>query len=63
MRHISIIAATALVASTVTILSMAAISSTTSKRAGNATDAPPTVDVMQLMKDAKELPQQYYDAY
>jgi hypothetical protein len=63
MRQISIIVATAFVTATVTILSMNAISSTKSKRMGNATHAPPSVDVMQMMKDAKELPNQNYDAY
>ena len=63
MRQISIIVATALVAATVTILSMNAINSTTSKRNGNVTHAPGSVDVMQMMKDAKELPNQNYDAH
>ena len=63
MRQISIIAATALVTATVTILSMNAISSTTSKRIGNVEAAAPSVDVMQMMKDAKELPNQNYDAH
>ena len=63
MRQISIIAATALVTATVTILSMNAISSTTSKRIGNVEAAAPSVDVMQMMKDAKELPNQNYDAF
>jgi hypothetical protein len=63
MRQISIIAATALVTATVTILSMNAISSTASKRIGNVEHAPPSVDVMRIMKDAKELPNQNYDAY
>ena len=63
MRQMSIIVATALVTATVTILSMNAISSATSKRMGNATHGPVSVDVMQLMKDAKELPIQNYDAY
>jgi hypothetical protein len=63
MRQISIVVATALVTATITILSMNAISSTMSKRTGNAAHAPPSVDVMQLMKDAKDLPNQYYDAY
>jgi hypothetical protein len=63
MRQISIIVATALVTATVTILSMNATSSTTSRRKGNVTLAPGSVDVMQMMKDAKELPNQNYDAY
>jgi hypothetical protein len=63
MRQISIIVVTALVTATVTILSMNAISSTTSKRMGNDTHAPPAVDVMKMMKDAKELPNQNYDAH
>ena len=63
MRQISIIVATAVVTATVTILSMNAISSTTFKRMGNATHALGSVDVMQMMKDAKELPNQNYDAY
>jgi hypothetical protein len=40
---------------------MNAISSTTSKRMGNAT--PGSVDKMQMMKDAKDVPNQNYDAY
>ena len=63
MRQISIIAATALVTAAVTILSMNAISSTTSKRIGNVEAAAPSVDVMQMMKDARELPNQNYDAF
>jgi hypothetical protein len=63
MRQISIIAATAFITATVTILSMNAISSTASKRIGNVEHAQPSVDVMRIMKDAKELPNQYYDAY
>jgi len=63
MRQIFIIVATALVTAAVTIMSMNAISSTTSKRMGNATHAPGSVDVMQMMKDAKELPNQSYDAH
>jgi hypothetical protein len=63
MRQISIIATTALVTAAVTILSMNAISSTTSKRVGNVEHALPTVDVMGMMKEAKELPNQNYDAY
>jgi hypothetical protein len=63
MRQISIIATTALVTAAVTILSMNAISSTTSKGVGNVEHASPSVDVMQMMKDAKELPNQNYDAY
>ena len=63
MRQISIIAATALITATVTVLSMNAIGSGTSKRIGNATQAPASVDVMQLMKDAKKLPNQNYDAF
>ena len=63
MRQISIIAATAFITATVTILSMNAISSTTSKRIGNVEAAAPSVDVMQMMKDARELPNQNYDAF
>jgi hypothetical protein len=63
MRQIFIILATALITAIVTILSMNAISSTTLKRMGSATHAPASVDVMQMMKDAKELPNQSYDAY
>jgi hypothetical protein len=42
---------------------MNAISSTTLRRMGSATHAPALVDVMQMMKDAKELPNQNYDAF
>jgi hypothetical protein len=63
MRQISIIATTALVTAAVTILSMNAISSTTFKRIDKVEYASPSVDVMQMMKDAKELPKQNYDAY
>jgi hypothetical protein len=44
-------------------LSMNVISSTTSKRMGNAEHAAPSLDIMQMMKHAKELPNQNYDAY
>jgi hypothetical protein len=63
MRQISIIFASALVTAIVTILSMNAFSPKTSKRMGIATHAPGSVDVMQMMKDAKQLPNQNYDAY
>ena len=63
MRQISVIFAAALVTAIVTILRTNAISSTTSKRMSNATNARGSVDVMQMMKDAKELPNQNYDAY
>jgi hypothetical protein len=63
MRQISIILATALVTAIITILSMNAISSTTLKRMGSATHTPASADVMQMMKDAKELPNQNYDAF
>ena len=63
MRQIFIILATALITAIVTILSMNAISSSTLKRVGNATHAPASVDVMQMMKDEKGLPNQSYDAY
>ena len=63
MRQVIIIFATALVTAAVTIVSMNAIGSTTFKRMGIATHAPGSVDVMQMMKDAKDLPNQNYDAY
>jgi hypothetical protein len=63
MRQISIIVATALVTAIVTVLSMNAISSARTTRIGDAAHAQVSVDVMQLMKDAKELPNQNYDAY
>jgi len=63
MRQISIIATTALLTAVVTILSMNALSSTTSKRMVNGEHAQPSVDVMGMMKEAKELPNQNYDAY
>ena len=63
MRQIFIIFATALVSATVTILCMNAIGSATSQRMGSAMHVLPAVDVMQMMKDAKELPSQNYDAY
>jgi hypothetical protein len=63
MRQVIIIFATALVTAAVSIVSMNAIGSTTFKSIGIATHAPGSVDVVQMMKDAKDLPNQNYDAY
>ena len=60
MRQISIVLATAVITATVTVASMMAISSS-STRTGAVVPASP-IDVMKMMKDAKDLPNQSYPA-
>jgi len=61
MRQISIVLATAVITATVTVASMMAISSS-STRTGAVAPASP-IDVMKMMKDAKDLPNQSYPAH
>jgi hypothetical protein len=62
MRQGSIILATALITAAVTIFAMKAISSPPSNRKANAEASTP-VDVMKLMRDAKDLPIENYQAH
>jgi hypothetical protein len=61
MRQISIVLATAVITATVTVASMMAISSS-STRTGAVVRASSSIDVMKMMKDAKDLPNQSYPA-
>jgi hypothetical protein len=61
MRQISIILATAVITATVTVASMMAISSS-STRPGAVVRTSTPIDVMKMMKDAKDLPEQSYPA-
>jgi len=61
MRQISIILATAVIAATVTVAGMMAFSSS-STRNGVVARGPGTIDVMKMMKDAKDLPNESYPA-
>ena len=62
MRQISIILATAVITATVTVASMMAISSS-SRRTGAVVRESTPIDVMKMMKDAKDLPNQSYPAH
>jgi hypothetical protein len=61
MRQISIVLATAVISVTVTVASMMAINSN-STRAGAVVRASNSLDVLKLMKDAKDLPEESYPA-
>jgi hypothetical protein len=61
MRQIAIVFATAVITATITVASLMAISST-SERTATGVLAPSPIDVMQMMKDAKDLPNQSYPA-
>ena len=60
MREISLMAATALVTALLTVWSMHTVG--TGTPAASKT-APASVSVLQMMRDAKNLPEQRYDAY
>ena len=61
MRQISIILATAVITATVTVASMMAISSNSRRTVAVVRESTP-IDVMKMMKDAKNLPNQSYPA-
>ena len=62
MRQISIVIATALITATITMAGMMVINSSAT-RGGPAGRASGPIDVMQMMKDAKDLPNQNYPAH
>jgi hypothetical protein len=62
MRQISVILATAVITAAVTVASMMAISSS-STRGGMVARGPGPIDVMQMMRDAKDLPNENYQAH
>jgi hypothetical protein len=62
MRQISVILATAVITAAVTVASMMAISSS-STRGGMVARGPGSIDVMQMMRDAKDLPNENYPAH
>jgi hypothetical protein len=62
MRQISIVLATAIITATVAVASVFAVNPNTA-RPGVAVRASTPVDVLQMMKDAKDLPDQNYQAF
>ena len=62
MRQISVILATAVITAAVTVASMMAISSS-STRTGVVAHGPGPIDVMKMMRDAKDLPNENYLAH
>ena len=61
MRQISIVLATAVITAAVTVASMMAISSSSTRTGAVVRESTP-IDVMKMMKDAKDLPNQSYPA-
>ena len=62
MRQTAIIATAALVIAIVAILGVTVINAKSPRQAITA-PASASIDVMQMMKDAKDLPEQQYDAH
>ena len=62
MRQITVIVVTTAVTAMVTVFSMMATSSN-SVRPGAEVRAPLPIDVMKMMRDAKDLPNQSYPAH
>jgi hypothetical protein len=60
MRDISLIAATALITALITAWSMHALGTSAPAK---PSFAPASMNVMQMMRDAKGLPEEYYDAF
>jgi hypothetical protein len=61
MRQISIILATAVIAATVTVAGMMAFSSSSTH--GVVARGPGPINVMKMMRDAKDLPNESYPAH
>ena len=59
MRNITLIAATAVTTALITVWTMHAVSTTSPAKAMSAT---PSLNIMQMMRDAKGLPEESYDA-
>ena len=59
MRKLAMVAATAVITALVTIWSMHAVSTTTPAKAMVAT---PSLNIMQMMRNDKDLPEESYDA-
>jgi hypothetical protein len=62
MRQFSVILATAVITAAITVASMMAISSS-STRSGVVARGPAPIDVMKMMRDAKDLPNENYPAH
>lgn len=62
MRQITVILVTAALTAMVTVFSMMATSSN-SVRTSGVVRAPDSIDVMKIMRDAKDLPNQSYPAH
>jgi len=59
MRKIAMIAATAVITALITIWSMYAVSTTAPAKVATST---PSLNIMQMMREAKDLPVEAYDA-
>jgi hypothetical protein len=62
MRQITIILVTAMLTAMVTVFSMIAISSN-AVRSSTEAHAPDPIDIMKMMRDAKNLPNESYPAH
>jgi hypothetical protein len=62
MRQISIVLATAIITATVAVAGVLAVNPSTSRPSVVVRTSTP-VDVLQMMKDAKDLPEQSYLAF
>ena len=62
MRQISIVLATAIITATVAVAGVLAVNPN-STRPGVVVRTSTPVDVIQMMKDAKDLPEQSYQAF
>jgi hypothetical protein len=62
MRQISIVLATAIITATVAVAGVLAVNPNTT-RPGVVVRASDPLDVLQMMKDAKDLPEQSYQAF
>jgi hypothetical protein len=62
MRQISIVLATSVITATVAVAGVLAVSPDT-RRPGVVVRTSTPVDVLQMMKDARDLPEQSYQAF
>jgi hypothetical protein len=62
MRQISIVLATAIITATVAVAGVLAVNPNTA-RPGLVVHTSTPLDVLQMMKDAKDLPEQSYQAF
>jgi hypothetical protein len=62
MRQISIVLATVVITATVAVAGVLAVNPSPT-RTGGVVPTPGTIDVMKMMKDANDLPEQSYQAF